>query len=86
MTLGLPKLKVYTIRDTLEMENANGVFDTLAYWLVGKEVDTLGNSSLKTLSWLTSHHRWNRRQFATHWPRCNTEAPVYTLRNKLADK
>ena len=35
------------------MRKANGVLDTLAYWLLGKEVDTLGNSSLKTLSWLT---------------------------------
>ena len=26
------------------------------------------------------------RHLATHWPSCKAEAPVYSLRDKLADK
>ena len=31
MTLGLAKLNVYTIEDTLAMKKANGLFDAIGY-------------------------------------------------------
>ena len=76
------KLMVDTIADTRNEEDKNSARCTSsqhikcitgAYKLVEKEVETLGNNSLrvrfklfKTLSWLTCQHRQSSSHFATH--------------------
>ena len=82
MTLGLAKLMVDTIGDTRNEEDKKSPrytssqlnkCITRAYKLVEKEVETLGNNSMrvrfklfKTLSWLTCQHRQSSTHFATH--------------------
>ena len=82
MTFGLAKLMVDTIGDTRNEEgkefarctsSKDNKCITRTYKLVEKEVETLGNTSLrkrfklfKTLSWLTCQHRQSSSHFATH--------------------